>query len=210
MRSVPLGTRGGYQDGKLKRRPDLAAGQCSPQNTERSSSEDGSGWGNPETSIASGSDQVEADDASPLGSEHISVKKKKTGKRVRFQLPEEGQYKHSGWGTGKKMNRMWSTWKKRRQPSAVYALKAERAPRQIIHSCQVPVKLNGVALTILVDTEASKSFIDLATWRRIADLQAKLSAADAALHGANGQPLRVYGTVDQTFELNKWKYNQRF
>ena len=35
-------------------------------------------------------------------------------------------------------------------------------------------------------------------------------AANTSLHGSNGQLLRVYGAVDQTFELHDWKYNQRF
>ena len=37
-----------------------------------------------------------------------------------------------------------------------------------------------------------------------------MSGADAALQGANGQSLQVYGAVNQTFELQCWTYNQRF
>ena len=49
--------------------------------------------------------------------------------------------------------------------------------------------MNDVVLTMLVDTGAGNSLTDISTWRRIAEPNAKLSAADASPHGANGQPL---------------------
>ena len=61
--------------------------------------------------------------------------------------------------------------------------------------------MKGITLTVMVDMGASKSIVDVAMWRKVAAPGSKMSGADATLQGANGQPLRVYGVVDQTFEL---------
>ena len=132
-------------------------------------------------------------------------------KKVRFQLPERHHKQtYVGWGTRKRMKKMWSTWKKRREISAIFPLKTYKEPDRTVNSCQVTVVMNGVSIAVLIDTGASKSILDIATWRRIAPAGSRMSAADAALRGANGQSLRVFGAIDQTFELQGLNYNQRF
>ena len=38
----------------------------------------------------------------------------------------------------------------------------------------------------------------------------RMSAEDTSLAGANGQPLKVYAAVDQAFDLQDRKFDQRF
>ena len=77
-------------------------------------------------------------------------------------------------------------------------------------SCLASISINDYCLTVLVDTGASKSVLDLAVWKWISAPGAKMSATDLALFGANGTPLSMYGAVDLTLDIQGCKYNQRF
>ena len=70
--------------------------------------------------------------------------------------------------------------------------------------------MNGYSLTVLVDTGVSWSVLDITMWCRICVPGWRLSAEDASSAGANGQPLKVYRDVDTAFELQDWKFVQRF
>ena len=98
--------------GKRVRRPDPTADQSSPENLERSSPEGGNKQQFADVSTDSGSDQTDVACYKQLDLKHSSNREKKTIKRVRFQLPKEGQTKsQSNKGTRKHMNKMWSTLK---------------------------------------------------------------------------------------------------
>ena len=146
----------------------------------------------------------------PVPSEVPEQTCKTQGKRVRFLLPEPVERKHNSRMVNiRRMNRAWKTWVKRREIAVIFTLSLGRYPRTY-PTCQASIVMNGHCLTMLVDTGASKSILDIATWKRVFLPGVKMNAADLSLYGASGEPLSVYGAVSQTFELQGWKYNHRF